>query len=146
MASLAEWSLGDHIEMGDGATPLETFQRIPEARNIQFNLGARTRVDTSSHDSTAPFRDNIATFREEGTITFDGNYIPGNAILQSLENKIAADATTTFRMVFEEDAGDVVWQGEARVLSVVPTSNFEDARRYTATLATTGLWSRVAGS
>ncbi len=145
MASDAEWSLGDHVEMGDGEI-IEGFDRIPEVRTVTFSIGTRTRVDVSSHDSTAPFRDNIATFLEDGTITLEGNYLPENAIQQALENHRSDDNPTTFRVVFEQDEGDVVWQGKARVLSVQPTSQFEDARRFTANLATTGLWSRVAGS
>jgi hypothetical protein len=145
MASDAEWSLGDHVEMGDGEV-IEGFDRIPEIGNITFSLGQRTRVDVSSHDSTPPFRDNIATFLEDGTITLQGNYLPENAIQQALENARSDDDPTTFRVVFEQNEGDVVWQGKARVLSVQPTSAFEDARRFTANLATTGFWERVAGS
>src|SRR5688572_28181737 len=115
MASDAEWSLGDHILMGDGATPVEAFTRIPEVRNITFNRGVRTRVDTSSHDSTAPYRDNVPTFFEGGQITLDGNYLPSNAIQQALSLRAESDTPTNFRIVVTEDAGDVIWAGQGYV-------------------------------
>lgn len=146
MASDAEWSLGDHILMGDGATPTETFNRIPEVRNIVFNRGTRTRVDTSSMDSTPPYRDNIPTFFEGGQLTIDGNYLPGNAIQQAAENKSELDDPTNFRVVITEDAGDVIWAGKGYVTAFNPTLNFEDARRFSMTVDLTGAWVRVQGS
>lgn len=146
MASNAEWSLGDHILMGNGATPVETFTRIPEVRNITFNRGTRDRVDVSSHESTPPFRDDISTFFSGGSITLDGNYLPSSVIQQAFEDLAESDVKTNFRVVITVDAGDVIWAGQGRVASFTPTMNFEDARRFTATINLTGFWDRVQGS
>lgn len=147
MASDAEWAIGDHIEIGDGATPLEAFTEIPELRNIQYNPGTRTRVDTTSHTSTPPYRDNIPTFFEGGQITADGNWLPRNAVHMTLESKLEASAATTFRFVVECDVGgDVVYQGKGYVTSIPRTSNYDDARRKQLVIDLTGAWVRVAGS
>lgn len=144
MASDAEWSLGDHIEM-ETAVP-GTFVEIPEVRNITFNRGTRTRVDTSSHNSTAPYRDNVPTFFEGGQLTLDGNYLPANTVQQDLEDKTEVDTATNFRVVIEEGGGDVIWAGQGYVTSFNPTLNFEDARRFSCTIDLTGAWVRVQGS
>ena len=143
MASNAEWSLGDHIEMGDGATPTEGFDRVPEVRNITFNRGTRTRADVSSHDSTPPFRDNVPTFFEGGQITIEGNYLPHDTIQRAMEDKAESDTATNFKIIVEADAGNVTWSGQAFVTSFTPTLNFEDARRFSATLDLTGAWPRT---
>lgn len=146
MASEAEWALGDEIRMGDGQTPVETFTEIPELRNIAFNRGTRTKVDTTHHQSVAPYRDNIATFLENGQITADGNFLPNNATHMALEGHLDDDLPTTFQYVIHDTAGDVIYQGKAWVSQVNPTSNFDDARRLSLVLDMTGAWPRVAGS
>jgi hypothetical protein len=142
MASDAEWSLGDFIEIGDGATPTEIFTRIPEVRNITFNRGTRTRVDTSSHDSTKPYRDNVPTFFEGGQLVLDGNYLPNNSIQQMVEDRSESDLATNFKVKIEDGAGQVVWSGKGFVTSFNPTMNFDDARRFAATIDLTGQWVR----
>lgn len=141
----AEWALGDAIEMGDGATP-EVFSEIPELRNIQFNRGNRTKADTTNHQSTKPYRENVATFLENGQITADGNYLPHNQILMDLELKLGASTPSNFRYVIHALDGDVVFQGKAYVAQVNPTSNYDDARRVSLILDMTGAWPRIVGS
>lgn len=146
MASEAEWALGDEIRIGDGATPTEAFTEIPELRNIAFNRGTRTKVDTTHHQSIAPYRDNIATFLENGQITAEGNFLPSNAVHMSLETKLADDTPTTFQYVIHAELGDVIYQGKAWVSQVNPNSNYDDARRLSLVLDMTGAWPRILGS
>jgi len=146
MASEAEWAQGDEIRMGDGAEPTEAFTEIPELRNISFNRGTRVKVDTTHHQSVRPYRDNIATFLDNGQITADGNFLPNNQVHMDLEGHLADDLPTTFQYVVHATDGDVIYQGKAWVSQVNPTSNFDDARRMSLVLDVTGSWPRVAGS
>lgn len=147
MASNAEWSLGDHIEMGDGATPTEGFTRIPEIKTINFTLGTRTKVDTTSHDSTAPFKDQLPTFLEGGTITLSGNYLPGNSIQTTLEGHRADGAPTNFKLVIDVlDGHTYTYTGKGWVTAFNTTHDAEDARRLSVTIDPTGAWVRTVES
>lgn len=147
MASDAEWAQGDELRMGDGATPVEGFTEIPELINIAFNRGTRTKVDTTHHQSVRPYRDNIATFLENGQITADGNFLPNNAVHMALEGHLDDDLPTTFQYVVHAvNGGDVIYQGKAWVSQVNPNSNTDDARRLSLVLELTGAWPRVLGS
>jgi len=137
----AEWSIGDSIEYGDGAEPTESFNEIDGIKDISFNLGTRTLADTTTHQSTPPFRDNVATFLEGGTIQLAGNFLPMNASQQEIESKRADDLATSFRYnIFMADGHIRRCTGQARVTAFNPTSNAEDARRLSITLAPTGAW------
>jgi len=137
----AEWSIGDSMEYGDGAEPTEAFNEIDGIKDISFNLGQRTLADTTTHQSTPPFRDNVATFLEGGSITLAGNFLPLNASQQAIEAMRANDLPTSFRYnVFMADGHIRRCTGLARVTSYNPTSNAEDARRLSVTLAPTGAW------
>lgn len=141
MSSNVEWALGDHMEYGDGGSPTETFTLIPEIRSISFNLGTRTLVDTTHHESTAPFRDNIATFLEGGTIQLEGNLLPGNAAQEAIEAMRANDLATTFRRVITMENGNIRrYTGKARVTAFNSNHDAADARRLSITLAPTGEW------
>ena len=143
----AEWCLGDAVEMGDGASPVEAFTEIPGIKNIDFNLGSRTLADTTTHMSTRPFPDNVATFLQGGNITLTGNNLPLNTVQQAVEAKRADDLPTTFRYVMNMTDGRTIrFTGKARVTAFNPNSNADDARRLSITLAPTGAWIRTQES
>ncbi len=143
----AEWSLGDEMQYGDGGSPTETFTEIDGIKDIDFGLGSRTLADTSSHQSTRPFRDNVATFLEGGSITLSGNSLPQNASQQAIEAKRDDELASTFRYVMHMANGqDVIYTGKARVTAFNPNSHAEDARRLSITLTPTGAWVRSTAS
>lgn len=146
MASNAEWAQGDEVRMGNGATPTEAFTEIPELIDISFNRGTRAKADTTNHQSVRPYRDQVATFLENGQITANGNFLPNNAVHMDLEGHLADDLPTTFQYVIHATDGDVIYQGKAWVSQVNPDSKTADARRLALVLDTTGAWVRVAGS
>lgn len=137
----AEWAIGDSMEYGDGTTPTENFTEIDGIKSIDFNLGSRTLVDTTTHQSTPPFPDNVATFLQGGSITLSGNNLPMNASQQAIEAKRADDLPTTFRYnLFMADGHIRRCTGKARVTAFNPNSNADDARRLSITLAPSGAW------
>jgi predicted secreted protein len=146
MASNAEWSFGDYVEMGDAGTPTEVFDRIPEMAVINPNFGTLDKVDVTTHDSTAPFRDKITTFMGDAKITLQGNFLPNNAIQLRVENARNAGVKRNFRYVVDASDGQVIYAGQAFVSAFNSTSDVQDARRLTIELEVTGAWPRVAGS
>ena len=143
----AEWCLGDEMEYGDGGSPTETFTEIAGIKNIDFNLGSRALVDTTTHQSTRPYQDNVATFLQGGTITLTGNNLPENASQIAVQGKLADDLPTTFRYTMNMSSGKQIhFTGKARVTAFNPNSNADDARRLTISLAPTGAWPRTQES
>lgn len=141
MPDVAEWSIGDAMEYGDGGSPTETFTEIDGIKDIDFGLGSRTIVDTSTHQSTPPYPDNVATFLSGGSITLSGNFLPENATQQAIEAKRVDDLPSTFRYVCNMANGDIRrCTGQGRVTAFNPNSHAEDARRLSITITPTGAW------
>lgn len=143
MASEAEWSLGDYVMIGDGATPTEGFDRIPEMRVITPNWGTLEKVNVTTHDSTPPFRDRITTFAGDNTIQLEGNYLPHDTIQRAVEDLKISGTKRNFKLVVTADDGDVIYTGEAFVTAFNFTSDSADARRLSITIEPTGAWPRA---
>ena len=80
MSSNALESQGMAIKRGDGASP-EVFTTIPEVRSINGPDGSASEIDVSDLSSTS--REFRMGLQDEGSITLDMMFIPGNAVLSS---------------------------------------------------------------
>jgi hypothetical protein len=116
---------------------------IPEISNIQGPGGQANEIDVTDLNSTAKeFRMGL---QDEGSITLDIMYIPGNAAHAALRAARAAQALTTFRLTFTDaDATtspvttNTTWTFTAFVLGFEISNSVDDVTKASVTLRVSG--------
>lgn len=78
MASPAVSAFGTLLNLGDGATPTETFTVIAELRTISGPTLKAETIDVTTHNTATPFRRFISGLVDGGEVTFDLNFIPSD--------------------------------------------------------------------
>lgn len=132
-------SFGTLLKVGDGeASP--SFTTIAEVQDIggpSFELGTE---EVTHHQSPGGWREKIGTLLDGGEITFDVNFLPGNAtqdhesgLVYLMVNKL----TRNFRLYFA-DADDTVWNCPALVTGVEPNNPVEGKADASITLTVNG--------
>ena len=111
MSSNALVSQGMTIARGDGASP-ESFTTIPEVRAISGPDGSANEIDVTDLSSSAKeFRMGL---RDEGNITLEMMFIPGNTVHAGLRTDRANRTLRNFRITFT-DSPATVWSFAAYV-------------------------------
>lgn len=139
MATAAKSSFGTFLKLGNGATS-ETFATIAEVRDIK---GPKMKLDTeevTSHDSTDGWVERIGTLLDGGEITFDINWLPGNAT-QSFSAGLLKDMVgrtlRNFQLVVPA-AATLTWTIPALVTGFEPDLPVKGRQGASITLTLTG--------
>jgi hypothetical protein len=82
-----EVGFGTLLERGDGATPTEAFTAVAEVVNIDMPL-AKDAIEGTHQQSPGRWRQ-FKPGLISGEITFEGNYLPGNATHDSATGLMA---------------------------------------------------------
>ena len=134
MSSSALDSQGVTIGRGDAASP-EVYTTIPEVVNIQGPGGQANEIDVTDLNSTAKeFRMGL---QDEGSITMDILYIPGNAVHAGLRSDRAAQTLRNFRITFT-DSPQTTWTFGAFVLGFEISNAVDDVTKASVTLRVSG--------
>ncbi len=111
MSSSALTSQGVTIGVGDGASP-EVFTTIAEVKSIDGPGGQANEIDVTDLSSTA--KEFALGLQDEGDITLDINYIPGNTQHAQLRSDRAAGTSRNYRITFT-DSPATTWTFAAYV-------------------------------
>lgn len=132
-------SNGTLLQAGDGATPTEAFTTIAEVLDISGPSLSLETEDVTSHDSGGN-AEYIGTILDGGEVSFEINYIPGNAthnatagLLKTMTDK----AVRNFKLVFPT-ASPVTWQFTALVTGFEPAAPAKGKLTASVTLKVTG--------
>jgi predicted secreted protein len=100
MATQALSAYGTLLKRGDGGAP-ETFTTVPEVRSISGPTMETDEADVTTHSSAASgaFREFILTLIDAGTVEFDINYVPTDAIHLGLRNDFLNRTKRNFQLV-----------------------------------------------
>jgi len=99
MATKARSGIGTLLQIGDGATPTETFTTIPECYDITGPEISTATEDATSHDSPNRFEEFIPTVKSGGSITFQMTYIDANVTQQVLRDAQDNLLVKNFRLI-----------------------------------------------
>jgi hypothetical protein len=139
MSSNALDSQGVVISYKSVDSPI-TYTAIPEVSNIQGPGGQANEIDVTDLDSTAKeFRMGL---QDEGSITLDIMYIPGNAAHAALRAARAAQALTGFQIAFT-DSPVTLWQFNGFVLGFEISNSVDDVTKASVTIRVSGAVTEV---
>lgn len=96
MTTQAILGQGTLLQRGDGASP-ENFTTVAEVLSIDGPGLQADVVDVSHQSGTNRYRDKIQGLRTGGQITFQCNYIPGNATQNNASGILGDFANGTVR-------------------------------------------------
>ena len=139
MATSAVHAQGTFLQKGDGGTP-EVFTTIAEVLSISGPSLDSDQIDVTHQSGTGRFRDYIQGLKDGGEITFEINYIPGNAthnattgLLSNYNDGLARN----FRIRFPVTPA-VDWVVSAFVKSFQPSSDVAEQLKASITLKVLG--------
>lgn len=133
MSSNALPAQGIKIQRGD-SSPL-TFQDIPEISTFNGPGGAGQVIDVTDLSSEAI--EKIMGLRDEGQLTFDINYIPGNAVHAALRADRDNAGLTKFKIIFPDDE-ETTWSFDAFVTGFTVSGGVNAPVKASITLEITG--------
>lgn len=117
MATQAISAYGTLLKRGDGGSP-ETFTTVPEVRSISGPTMETDEADVTTHSSAASgaFREFILTLIDAGTVEFDMNYVPGNAVHQGIRNDFLARTTRNWQLVLPSAVQTLSFAGYVKTM------------------------------
>ena len=105
---------GAILKMGDGATPTETFTKIPLCKGIKFSPGEAEKVDVTNQDSLA--YEHLKGLLKNGAIPFIFLYDATDSMHKALRDKNDEEAATNFQLILKSglqiDCAATVSMGE----------------------------------
>ena len=132
-------SFGTLLKLGDAASS-ETFTTIAEVRDIKGPTLELATEEMTNHSSTNGWEESIGTILSGGEVTFDCNWIPGNAtqsyaagLLKDMVNRTLRN----FQLVIPA-ASNVTWSFSAYVTKFPPDLPVKGAQRVSVTLKISG--------
>ena len=112
-----------------------TYTAIPEITNIAGPGGQANEIDVTDLNSTAKeFRMGL---QDEGSITLDILYIPGNAAHAALRTARAGQTLTGFQITFT-DSPQTLWQFNGFVLGFEISNAVDDVTKASVTIRVSG--------
>ena len=134
MSSNALESQGMAIKRGDGASP-EVFTTIPEVRSINGPDGSASEIDVSDLSSTS--REFRMGLQDEGSITLDMMFIPGNTVHAGLRTDRSNRTLRNFQLVFT-DSPATTWSFAAYVQGLSVSNDLDAVTTASVTLRISG--------
>jgi hypothetical protein len=139
MATAAKSSFGTYLKLGDGGTA-ETFATIAEVLDIKGPSLELETEDVTSHDSTDGWAEHIGTILNGGEVSFEMNWLPGNAT-QSYSAGLLKDMIGRTKRNFQlvvPAAASTTWAFAALVTGFEPDLPVKGAQRASITLLISG--------
>ena len=93
---------GTLLQLGDGADP-EVFTTIAEVKDITGPGLEADTIEVTNHSSPGAWREYIAGLLDAGEVTFDVNYLPGDATHDAttgLQANLLARSVDSYRLTW----------------------------------------------
>ena len=139
MPTAAKSSFGSYLKIGDGGTA-ETFATIAEVLDIKGPSLELETEDVTSHDSTDGWAEHIGTILNGGEISFELNWLPGNAT-QSFSAGLLKDMVGRTKRNFQlvvPAATSLTWAFAALVTAFEPDLPVKGSQKASITLLLSG--------
>lgn len=115
-----------------------TFTGIPKVIRGDTPSITTETIDTTDHDSPSGVRENIAGFSDTTEVTWEGSYVPGNAIHEFLQAQQLAKAQPDFKVLLPGASGDRVCTFKATIREFRISANVGEQLRFTMVLKPSG--------
>ena len=139
MPTAAKSSFGSYLKIGDGGTA-ETFATVAEVLDIKGPSLELETEDVTSHDSTDGWAEHIGTILNGGEVSFEVNWLPGNAT-QSFAAGLLKDMVGRVKRNFQlvvPAAASTTWAFAALVTKFEPDLPVKGAQKASITLLLSG--------
>jgi predicted secreted protein len=130
---------GTFLQRGDGAGP-EVFTTIAEVKDITGPGLSADIVEVTNHSSIGAFKEKLSTLLDGGEVTFDVNFLPGNATQDATDGLLSAymaRSKDNYKLIWPTVGDDQV-AFKAQVTGFEPTAPVEEALTASVTLTLTG--------
>lgn len=119
MASQAISAYGTLLKRGDGGAP-ETFTTVPEVQSISGPSTETDEAEVTTHSSAAAgaYREFILTLIDAGSIEFDLNYVPSDAVQQGVRSDFQNRAKRNWQIVLPGNAQTISFTGYVKTFSL----------------------------
>ena len=137
----AKSGFGTLLKMGDGADP-EVFTTIAEVKDIGGPSYETGTHDVTNQSSPGAVREFISGLIDAGEVTFDVNWMPGNATHDDATGLLAAQLDRelkSFRLVWPQFTPNEQCAFEALVTGFETNSPVDDPLSASVTLKVSGL-------
>lgn len=132
-------SFGTLLKIGDGGGT-EVFTTIAEVLDISGPGLALNTEESTSHSSPGGWKESVATILEAGEVSFEINYLPGNATHNAstgLIRDMVGRIKRNFKVVFP-DVAQTTWSFAAFVTGFEPDAPVQGKLGAKITLEITG--------
>lgn len=118
MATQALSAYGTLLKRGDGGAP-ETFTTVPEVRSISGPSTETDEAEVTTHSSAAlgAFREFILTLIDAGSIEFDINYVPSDAVHQGVRSDFTSRTKRNWQLVLPGSVQTISFTGYVKTFS-----------------------------
>lgn len=131
---------GTLLKMGDGAEP-EVYTTVAEVKDIGGPEMEADVIEVTNQDSTGGWKEFIAGLLDAGEVTFDVNWLPGDATQDATTGLVSvmfARVKRNFRLQWPGTGAGKVCTFPALVTGISPDSPVDDANTASITLKVTG--------
>lgn len=115
-----------------------SFTAIPELIRGDTPGITSDVIDVTNHDSPSGVRENIAGYKDTDEVTWEGNYIVGNTVLEFLQAEQLAGNNVEFKVLLPGASGNRVCTFTATIRAFRVSANTGEQLRYTMTLKPSG--------
>lgn len=93
---------GTQLQAGDGGSPTETFQTIPEVRNISGPSMQADEVDFTNMDTVGSYKDFKQGLKDWGSVQFEVNWIPSDSLHQQIFDDYVSGDIRNYKMILPD--------------------------------------------
>lgn len=97
MASSAKSAFGTLLKLHDGVS---TYTTIAEQTSVTMSGPTVETIDVTNHDSPSAYREFIPSLIDGGECTFEGNWVPSNAVQAQVRTDMVARTRRLFQIVY----------------------------------------------
>lgn len=119
MGTQALSAYGTLLKRGDGGAP-ETFTTVPEVRSISGPSTETDEAEVTTHSSAASgaYREFILTLIDAGSIEFDINYVPTDAVHLGLRNDFTGRTKRNWQLVLPGNVQTISFTGYVKTFNL----------------------------
>lgn len=110
--------------LASGSDGAETFTSVLEIQSVSFGGLKLDLTDATHMESPSAFREKIATIKDGGDVTLQGNFLPGVAGHQLLTTDYKNRTLRNFKVVWP-DGSSTTWSFSAYITNLAPNSSFD---------------------
>lgn len=112
---------------------------IAEIVSIDGPEAERETLDVTHMESPNATREFIGSLVDAGEVSFEGNFLPGNATQKDLLAELYGGSEDTWTIVWSDAPGTNDWPFTAIVTKFKPSAALGEKLKFTATLKLTGM-------